>query len=89
MRVCVWGGGGEVAEGPTSYNGMKSQTASNKNHIRNSAFENYKVPNQITLLRNRSSVGRHRVILMPGPEVIKTFFMLNSTEHEIFSAHKY
>ena len=24
----------------------------------------------------------------PGPEVIKLFFMLNSTEHEIFPAHK-
>ena len=23
-----------------------------------------------------------------GPEVIKLFFMLNSTEHEIFPAHK-
>ena len=25
----------------------------------------------------------------PGPEVIKLFFMLNSAEHEIFSANKY
>ena len=25
----------------------------------------------------------------PGPEVIKPFFMLNSTEHEISNAHKY
>ena len=25
---------------------------------------------------------------MPGPEVIKLFFMLNSGEHEIFPAHK-
>ena len=24
----------------------------------------------------------------PGPKVIKLFFMLNSTEHEIFPAHK-
>ena len=24
----------------------------------------------------------------PGPEIIKLFFMLNSTEHEIFPAHK-
>ena len=24
-----------------------------------------------------------------GPEVIKLFFMLNSTEHEILNAHKY
>ena len=24
-----------------------------------------------------------------GPEVIKLFFMLNSAEHEIFSANKY
>ena len=24
----------------------------------------------------------------PGPELIKLFFMLNSTEHEIYSAHK-
>ena len=24
----------------------------------------------------------------PGPEVIKLFFMLNSTEHEISTAHK-
>ena len=25
----------------------------------------------------------------PGPEVIKLFFMLNSAEHEILTAHKY
>ena len=25
---------------------------------------------------------------LSGPEVIKLFFMLNSTEHEIFPAHK-
>ena len=25
----------------------------------------------------------------PGPKVNKTFFMLNSAEHEIFSANKY
>ena len=24
----------------------------------------------------------------PGPEVIKHFFMLNSTEHDVFPAHK-
>ena len=24
----------------------------------------------------------------PAPEVYKTFFMLNSTEHEIYHAHK-
>ena len=24
----------------------------------------------------------------PGPEVIKLFFMFNSTEHEIYPAHK-
>ena len=26
--------------------------------------------------------------MIPGPEVIKLFFMLNSTEHEISFAHK-
>ena len=25
----------------------------------------------------------------PVPEVIKTFFILNSAEHEIYHAHKY
>ena len=27
--------------------------------------------------------------IYPGPEDIKLFFMLNSAEHEIFSAYKY
>ena len=27
--------------------------------------------------------------IKPGPEVIKLFFVLNSTEHEILNAHKY
>ena len=29
------------------------------------------------------------LIMSSGPEVIKTSFMLNSAEHEIFSANKY
>ena len=29
-----------------------------------------------------------QISLLPGPEVIKLFFMLNSTEHEIVPAHK-
>ena len=32
-------------------------------------------------------IFRHTTL--PGPEVIKTFFVLNSTEHEILNAHKY
>ena len=30
-----------------------------------------------------------KTILMPRPRGYKTFFMLNSAEHEIFSANKY
>ena len=39
------------------------------------------------LLRNeKKKILSHA--LMPGPEVKKTFFMLNSTEHEIYHAQK-
>ena len=31
---------------------------------------------------------KNRIYLNAGPEVIKTFFMLNSTEHEISLGHK-
>ena len=31
----------------------------------------------------------HEKVLSPGPQSYKTFFMLNSAEHEIFSANKY
>ena len=27
-------------------------------------------------------------IMPPGPQVIKTFFMLNSAEYELYPAHK-
>ena len=32
---------------------------------------------------------RHAKICLSGPEVIEKMFMLNSAEHEIFSANKY
>ena len=32
--------------------------------------------------------GHSNKLLRPGPGVINLFFMLNSTEHEIVSAHK-
>ena len=32
-------------------------------------------------------LGLYIFALKPGPEVIKLFFMLNSTEHEIIPAH--
>ena len=35
-------------------------------------------------LHERCRISRSR----PGPEVIKLFFMLNSSEHEISTAHK-
>ena len=39
------------------------------------------------LVRNPEDRFSHAVTF--GPEVVRFFFMLNSTEHEILSAHKY
>ena len=35
-----------------------------------------------------NSIGIKKVNLWTGPEVIKLFFLLNSTEGEIYHAHK-
>ena len=42
------------------------------------------------MLKHASSVCFPLFVMVigPGPEVIKLFFMLNSVEHEIFPAHK-
>ena len=41
-------------------------------------------------VRELQTVLRDKYVLLltPGPEVIKLFFMLNSTEHEITTDHK-
>ena len=42
-------------------------------------------PDQLVILLLSGAMEHKK----PGPEVIKTFFMLDSTEHENFPANKY
>ena len=85
-RVCVWAGRGWGRGGSGGSGGStiiqrneKSNHLKQKNHIRNIAFENFKVSHQFTILRNRSSVVRHRVMLISGTVVRpKMIFLLKS-----------